>query len=699
MALKEISIKLEYSSDVDNIAKEFVQPCLSNSTQYCRLTGYFSSSIYLLIFPALKEFIANGGLIRLICSPVLSGIDADAIQEGYNYRDDDDWVVSLNNEILTLFKSRFLNKPTKLLACLVGLKLVEIKIVNMVSSSNPSIKRLFHEKVGIFRDNEGTSVVFRGSMNETHKGLSPKGNIESISVYTNAEDNNDRKRVVEALNHFDDLWENRVEGIEVSDFPASSLELLTKEYEDTDWESLLDQILDEQKSRWRLSKPGLDITPRKHQLESLDNWFDNGRRGIFEHATGSGKTITALMAIEDSLNENEIPFVVVPSIELLRQWKKEIVKLLPDDTLVFVCGGNNELWKDQHGLNVWSRPMEGKKCIILSTIDTASSDLFLQNIHQGDHLFLVADEVHRMGSKVYSKIMDLITGARLGLSATPRRFGDPKGTACIFDYFGGIIQPTYTIQQAIEDGVLTKYFYYPQPVHLTDSEQVQWSEISARIKRQYAIESSNNDTNIVISDNLKMLLIKRARIAKKASAKVQLALDVITEQYKHGQRWMIYCEDTDQLRQITTLLNQKNLDAFEYHSDMEGDRDATMTYFKVAGGIIVSVKCLDEGVDIPDATHALILASSTNPREYIQRRGRILRLSANKTFAYLYDAVVLPNNYDAADADDILLHELSRCVQFGQGASNPKCITDLKLLCVQHGIDIKKLAMGGLENE
>ena len=476
MALKELSIKLEYSSDVDDIAGGFIQPCLSNATQYCRLTGYFSSSIYILIFPALKEFIGKGGTIRLICSPVLSGIDANAIKEGYDSRDDSGWIDDLNAEITKLFNNRFLGKPTKLLACLVGLKHVEIKIVNMVSSSNPSIKRLFHEKVGIFRDEEGSSVVFRGSMNETHKGLSPKGNIESISVYSNTEDNNDRKRVDEALSHFENLWENRIDGIEVSDFPASSLELLSQGYEESDWESLLDQILDEQKSRWYFSKPGSGITPRAHQQEALDNWVDHGRIGIFEHATGSGKTITALMAIEDALRADEIPLVVVPSIELLLQWKKEIVKHLPDDIVVFMCGGNNDLWKDKHGLNTWSRPMDGKKCLILSTIDTASSDQFLQNIYQGDHLFLVADEVHRMGSNVYSRIMDLTTGARLGLSATPRRFGDPEGTARIFDYFGGIIKPTYTIHQAIEDGVLTKYFYYPKPVHLTESEQVQWAK-------------------------------------------------------------------------------------------------------------------------------------------------------------------------------------------------------------------------------
>lgn len=699
MALKNNELKLEYSSDVDDIANVFVKPCMENASIYDRLTGYFSSSIYILIWPALKEFIKRGGKIRIICSPVLYSNDADALSTGYKYRLENSIEDELNNELRDLFSNKILSKPAKLLACLVGLKVIDVRIVNTNIPDNPAIKRLFHEKVGIFRDEEGTAVVFRGSMNETLKGLSPQGNIESISVYTNSEDGNDIKRVNEAINHFDRLWNNNVTGINVSSFPDSSLEILTRESQTDNWEELLDDIIDDIQPHWTFSKPDICIVPKAHQVTSLNNWFNNNRRGIFEHATGSGKTITAILAIEDSLNRGEISLVIVPSVALLKQWKELLAYYLSNETKLFICGDSNNQWKENSVLRSWTDPGIYDKRVILSTIDTASSDQFINSIKQGEHIFVVVDEVHCMGSRVYSNITRIDTGPRLGLSATPKRFGDPEGTEIILEYFHGIIQPPFTLYDAIQTGVLSKYYYYPQTVYLTAEEQENWDIITVRIKKQLAIDLNGDNSQCKISDRLKHLLIDRARIAKQASEKVQLALDVIKKNYKYGQKWLVYCDDQKQLNQVTNLLNEKGYDAYVYHSAMPGDREATLEYFKVVGGIIVSIQCLDEGVDIPDATHALVLASSRNPREFIQRRGRILRLSQNKHFAHLFDAVVLPLSFDSPDRNNILINELSRCAQFGLWASNPKCITDLQLLCVKHGIDIDILSNGGFEDE
>ena len=142
------------------------------------------------------------------------------------------------------------------------------------------------------------------------------------------------------------------------------------------------------------------------------------------------------------------------------------------------------------------------------------------------------------------------------------------------------------------------------------------------------------------SPGLKRLLIARARIVKEAKAKIDLALSVLRKVYRQGQHWLVYCDNQQQLSKVLELLLENDFDAYEYHSGMSGDRESTLRYFTRNGGVLVSIKCLDEGVDIPAATHALILASSKNPREFIQRRGRILRKSPGKACAYLYDAVV-----------------------------------------------------------
>ena len=170
------------------------------------------------------------------------------------------------------------------------------------------------------------------------------------------------------------------------------------------------------------------------------------------------------------------------------------------------------------------------------------------------------------------------------------------------------------------------------------------------------------------------------------------------------QRWIIYCEDKEQLHDVLTEISTiPNVDAYEYYADMPGDRNATLNYFNDCGGVIVSIKCLDEGVDIPATTHAIILASSQNPREFIQRRGRILRRYTGKYYSWLYDAVVVPDFSDKDDAirrNDIVATELTRCIQFGMWSKDPSCITQLRIIAVKHSIDDTLLTNNiGLEDE
>lgn len=698
-----------YDKTINNIADEFYLPCMRSSVKYDRISGYFSSTIYIIAWKGLKQFIENDGKIRLICSPYITREDETALSQGYTARTDMLLSKSLKKEFDQIYNSEELRKSAQLLAYLVSANIIDVKIAVPKPSCNSTAKRLFHDKVGVFTDSIGNSVGFRGSMNETFQGLSSDGNIESIDVFPSWSDTRDKTRLVQVQESFERIWAGNETQIVVYKFPDATRSLLEVRSKGLHWEDLLKEIVTEESlaDKWKPNNKIGSKTPRKHQVEALENWIINGRKGILEHATGSGKTFTAICAIKNSLDRGDIVLVLVPSTDLLNQWYKQLLSELGNsDVYYLLCGAGNTQWKEQGTLNSWLSSSEEKR-IILSTMDTASSDQFLDNFKESNSckLLLVADEVHRLGSNVRQKIFGIQATSRLGLSATPYRYGDPQGTAVIFDYFGGIVKPVFSLYDAIATNVLCRYFYYPKTISLNNAEQEEWNAISNKISQIIARDSS--DTNIMSFKNnqyLQTLLINRARIIKNASGKVQLALDVIQNNYEEGQRWIVYCDNSTQLKNVLEGLLSSGYDAYEYYSNMRGDRESTLSYFNKNGGIIVSIKCLDEGVDIPSTTHALILASSKNPREFIQRRGRVLRKSANKNFAYLFDAITLPlvDSQEPSDLEkrlSIINGELSRAIAFGEMAENPACITDLKTIAIKYRIDYESIGKEGIEYE
>ena len=706
MGLKEQVYLTSYNKAEHDIAEMFYLPCMRNSNHYDRISGYFGSTIYIIAWDALREFIENNGKMRLICSPYVSDEDASALANGYSAKNNELLAESLAKEVQALFDDPFLTAPAKLLAYMISKGIIDVKIAVPTGSESPNAKRLFHDKVGIFTDSDGSKVGFRGSMNETYKGLSSDGNMESIDVFPNWLDSRDAERVDDASAFFEKLWSESIPGIVVYQFPNASKEILRTKSEGVKWHELLDEIhVEESKAKkWKPSNHIGSRTPRPHQVNALETWVKNNRRGILEHATGSGKTFTAMCAIHDAFKRNEVVLVLVPSRDLLKQWDRELRDTLLEDKIYYLlCGDNNNEWKKPGTLSSWTSDGGSTHRIILATMDTACSEDFVKNVSQGKHLFVVVDEVHRLGSPRRRNALNIDAGARLGLSATPRRYGDPEGTAVLFDYFGGLVPPPYTLDDAIKSGVLTKYFYNPLTITLTQKEQEEWNDVTKQISQLMARMKSNGnaDTSITSNTRLKQLLINRARIVKNASGKVPLAINLLLREYVGGQSWIIYCDNITQLKKVLNGAIDAGFDAFEYYADMEGDRDETLRYFAKNGGVLVSIKCLDEGVDIPSTTHALILASSQNPREFIQRRGRILRNSPGKLFAHLYDAITVPvvETEETPKSMSIIIGELSRAIEFGLGAENPACVTDLKNIAVDYQIDYNSLQNTGIEED
>src|SRR4051812_3883068 len=127
-ALAELQLKKAYHKPEDDIGKAFYLPCLARALNYDRAVGYFSSAIYALAWPSLREFVDHGGKIRMICSPVLSANDANAMSEGYAARDDSVQGELLKSEIRRLLTTPGTLKPARVLASLVALGVVDIQI-------------------------------------------------------------------------------------------------------------------------------------------------------------------------------------------------------------------------------------------------------------------------------------------------------------------------------------------------------------------------------------------------------------------------------------------------------------------------------------------------------------------------------------------------------------------------------------------
>lgn len=683
--LSTLGIDAHYRTGEREPVEGFYKPCLAVATNYARAVGYFRSSIFSIVGETFLDFARRGGKARLVCSPSITEEDAQAIVSGYLQRDE---VIAqaIDRDINELLSNPELALRTKLLATLIQCGSLDIRLAVRANASG-----IYHEKIGIFTDYGSQRVSFLGSANETWSAWHAQGNHESIEVFRDWVSSAEAERVNTHAAHFERLWEGNVVGVDTIPFPeAQRQKLLT-----TASSSLND--IDVNFSEEVLLGKRRALLP--HQKSAIDAWEAAGRRGVFEHATGSGKTFTAISIIKRQLSNNQPVIVLVPSQLLLEQWRDEINEEIPDAT-VLMAGGGNTKWKDRGKLKAHTSPDLGMNRVVLATMQTAGTEAFLRGVYGGDHLLLIADEIHQIGSKFNSKALSIQSGTCLGLSATPIRYGDPEGTSRIFERFGQIIPPSISLLDAIKAGRLVNYEYHPHPVHLDADEAAKWKKLTKQIRFEMVKNTGSESSKNGLSEKAKMLLIARSRIAKKARVKPGLASQVICNTYEEGQRWLVYCEDSDQLKQTMELLAARGLRPIEYHTSMEGDRPAALEWFKTFGGVLVSIKCLDEGIDIPAVTHAFILASSQNPRQFIQRRGRVLRKSGQKQLAVIHDAIVVPvDANEESDQISLLKAELIRALQFADSALNKGAGARLRLIALSMGLQVEDSGKIGFEEE
>jgi DNA phosphorothioation system restriction enzyme len=425
----------------------------------------------------------------------------------------------------------------------------------------------------------------------------------------------------------------------------------------------------------------LSISLRPYQETAIVNWFQNNGAGILQMATGTGKTITALAAairLSDKIGLQAL-IIICPYKHLVTQWSKECSKFDMKPLLAFESRAQ---WFDEltKRLSDLSRDESSFLCV-LSTNTTFASDAFQQRVRYfPTKTMIIADEVHNLGATRLATALPESIKLRLGLSATPERWLDDEGTQRLYRYFGNILEPKLGIREAIELHVLTPYRYYPILVELTEIEREEYLEISGKISRLYGLDDADPNNNALTA-----LLLRRARLIGTAANKLD-ALRKIAFSHREATQMLFYCGDGQvesdiddafrrQVDEVTKILGSEiGLRVAPYTAETGLDEREALQEELESGRIqgLVAIRCLDEGVDIPSVRTAVILASSTNPRQFVQRRGRVLRRSAGKEFAEIYDMIVVPplEARSSVPERSLLRKELIRFAEFADIALN-----------------------------
>ncbi len=707
MSLKNVPLKNEYRSLIDNVIQDFYIPLLQEATVYKRAVGFFSSSSLVEITKGIAAMAQSGGKIQIVASPYLSAEDIEAIKRGYEERNriiEKAVLREITGEKLDYFSMQRLN----LLACLIADGVLDIRIAFTDSGSGIG---MYHEKMGIIEDRDGNVVAFSGSMNESATAMSV--NYEAIDVFRSWGDENEAERVALKKNAFSSIWNDSEPNIKVVEFPSVAQTIIEKYKRapanySVDAEQFTrinrgnDLPLPERKDMQ--SAVGARIPDEIHlhdyQEEAIAAWVGENYRGIFDMATGTGKTYTGLGAIaklSEDLSDRLAVIIVCPYQHLVEQWVEDIVRFNIKPIVGYSSSPQKD-WKNRLSKAVRDQKLRSDKsffCFVCTNATFTNSFVQEQIGKIKSPVLLVVDEAHNFGAASYARLLDDRFTYRLALSATLERHRDEEGTQLLYSFFGKKCIE-YPLSRAIEEGKLTPYKYYPIVVHLEESELSQYEQLSYEMSK-CIIKDKNGKYKL--NKHGEILALRRARIVAGASEKLGALRQEILP-YVHDNNILVYCgatnvlvenadytsSDPDDIRQIdavTNILgNELGMSVAQFTS-RENIEVRTMIKEQFQRGdrlqAIVAIKCLDEGVNIPGIRTAFILASTTNPKEYIQRRGRVLRKAPNKPFSVIYDFVTLPRPLDAVSSltteqaqRDLALvkNELARIKEFGRLSQN-----------------------------
>jgi len=661
MSFKDIEIKGDYDSDEDNLVTDFYLPVLSEATTYYRRSGFYSSSSLAVSARGIAELIRKNGKMKLICNVHLSEDDYDALKRAQEnptkFLEESNIGFDLND-----IEDEIEKDHVEALGWMLANGYLEIKIA--FPQNNYGI---YHPKTGVFFDEEGNYFSFSGSENESFKAMI--FNVEEFKTFKSWEDWGSESASKD-LKKFEKEWVGDRKSTTVVDLPTAIKDDLIKHvpHEKAD----LGLIKKDYPSIYKNIKNPLPS--RDYQSKAVMNWLKNGCKGILNMATGSGKTITALNCYEALKNksDNFLTIVACPQQHLVLQWKENFEEFFDNKLLVTVDDSD---WEEKLKFFIGEVLLDNVEYpVVLTTHVTFSNERFIKAMEKWKddlEVLIIVDEVHGIGSTKQKGALLPNYQYRLGLSATPSRWFDDEGTQYICDYFHGEVFK-YSLKQAIDEGFLTKYDYCPHFVELNASEMSEYMELTKKIAIKY--NKNKNLEDIVSTSDF----IKRQAIIDNASSKFE-KLEEILSKNKDWSYLLVYCasrhvDELKQLHKVERILSNKNIFPKKFTSEQSPEkREMILNEFKNKKcKALTAMKCLDEGVDVPAAKTAILMASDSNPRQHIQRRGRILRKSPGKEKAIIHDMVVLPK-YDPnlSEAEKSLIKkELGRFREFMDLADN-----------------------------
>ena len=702
MSFQELDIKKEYRSLLDSVAKDFYIPLLSQAVKYQRAVGFFSSSCLVEISKGISELAKNGGKIQLVASPYLSDEDVEAIKSGYAMRDQ--VVKEAIRREMTEGKTPFEKARLNLLANLISDGVLDIKIAFTEDSDRMG---MYHEKMGIITDAKGNRVAFAGSMNESATAMTL--NYEAIDVFCSWKGEEDR--VIAKENAFTSIWNDTEPNIKIIDFPELKQEIIEKykrsvpdfEIDKKEYSSNIDTVLHTDLGTHIEYCPKFPEWFKLHdyQNEAITEWQKRNYRGIFDMATGTGKTYTglgALTILSKNIDYKLAAIIVCPYQHLVEQWVEDILKFNIDPIIGYSDSSQKDWSKRlKDAIRDQKLKVRGKEffCFICTNATFSSDYVQTQLAKIKSDILLMVDEAHNFGAPYLSCLLYDNYKYRLALSATLDRHNDEEGTTKLYDFFGEKCIE-YTLDRAIEEKKLTKYKYYPIVVTLTEEELEAYDNLSYEIGK--CIMKGENG-KMKLSSRGEKLALKRSRIVAGAKNKLTM-LEKVIQPYIHDKHILVYCgatkgleqnqdrsdvdsEDVRQIDAVTDLLGNKlgmEVSQFTSKESVE-EREVLKREFSAGDTLkaLIAIKCLDEGVNIPKIKTAFILASTTNPKEYIQRRGRVLRLAEGKEYAEIYDFVTLPYDTESVTSltetqvkrnSTLVKNELRRVEEFSRIAVN-----------------------------
>lgn len=693
---------------------QFYMDGLCNSKKFDLLLGYFSSAAINVLSLGFASFLYNCGTMRMVVNNVLSQEDRDAIKAGREGLVQNTTIDLTDIKQLKTSLDEYGKHFFDCLAWLISNDKIQIKIIKPKTG-----RGIAHYKSGAFSDGIDT-VGFKASCNFTAYGLLE--NLEELDGFLSWENSRSSKMIKRQNNDFEDIFSGNSEVVEYlevedvcvairSEFGSSSLnELLIKEKDLVEKKS---RVLENKSIRKSFEKVIIRIDeiimkpkfpfvtgPRAYQMDAYSNWINNNYQGIFAMATGTGKTITSLNCLLQEMKKEKKDIynaiILVPTITLVNQWEDE-AKRFNFREIIKVSSKNQ--WESELATTLSTAKKIPTSFIIITTYASFIKNRFNKYIKElpKDTVF-IADEAHNIGSQsVLERLPSVLLQKRIGLSATPKRIYDIEGSAAMEVFFNDKEPYTYSfsMERAIEEGILCKYYYHPHIVNLTAEELREYIEISKKLAKFFNKSSGALDDN----DIVQKLLLKRKRIIHKAVNKLAITRQILESRFKkEGQLkyTFIYVPEgstpevtEDEIGDDETIkiINQytreigridDSIRVNQFISGME-DRNEVLDQFREGKiHVIASMKCLDEGVDIPRAEHAIFCSSTGNPRQFIQRRGRILRTHPQKDIAVIHDLIVVPDliasnaNSDTFRTEKSMVEkELERVMYFASLAINP----------------------------